>query len=117
MTLIIWLQKRSSVLFLVILTEVKTFDQAMVQNNITVTEGDDAGPPPNIQIPLNIRQIINEENNKYNMHTLARSPFYRRHDGKKTRRYPVPVRDRNKHQLWTIIYGLSSFELKFVIAF
>ena len=61
-----------------------------MQNNITVTEGDDAGPPPNIQIPLNIRQIINEENNKYNMHTLARSPFYRRHDGKKTRRYPVP---------------------------
>ena len=73
----------------------------MVQNNITVTEGDDAGPPPNIQIPLNIRQIINEENNKYNMHTLARSPFYRRHDGKKTRRYPVPGRDSTKHKYET----------------
>ena len=87
----------------------------MVQNNITVTEGDDAGPPPNIQIPLNIRQIINEENNKYNMHTLARSPFYRRHDGKKTRRYPVPVRDRNKNELWIKVH--SVVPLNIVIPF
>jgi len=62
----------------------------MVQNNITVSEGDDAGPPPNIQIPLNIRQIINDENSKYEMHILARLPNYRRHDGQKVRRYPVP---------------------------
>ena len=68
----------------------KWVTQAMVQNNMTVHEGDEAGPPPNIQIPLNIRQILNDENNRFAMHFLARSPFYRTLDGKKVRRYPVP---------------------------
>ena len=63
---------------------------AMVQSDITVKEGDDAGPPPNIQIPLNIRAILQQENNRFKIHNLARQPFYTTHDGTKIRRYPVP---------------------------
>ena len=71
-------------------TPLKWVTQAMVQNNMTAHEGDEAGPLPNIQIPLNIRQILNDENNRFAMHFLARSPFYRTLDNKKVRRYPVP---------------------------
>ena len=76
--------------------------QAMVQSNITIAEGDFAGPPPNIQvysiilfhksffqIPLNLRQILSNDT-KHKNHKMARAPFYVLHGGGKIRRYPVP---------------------------
>ena len=63
----------------------KWITQAMVQSDITIKEGENAGPPPNVQIPLNMRQILHEESSKFRMHKMARLPFYRCMDGVKLR--------------------------------
>jgi hypothetical protein len=73
----------------------KWVTQAMVQNDITIKEGENAGPPPTVQIPLNIRQIMNNESESLRLHKMARTPFYTKeedngHHHMKIRRYPVP---------------------------
>ena len=86
--------------FIQVAETMKWMTQAMVQNGLTVNEGDDAGPPPNVQIPLNLRQIINDESNKFRTHKMARLPYYIKTDGSKIRRYPVP----DARVSWNVTY-------------
>ena len=87
--------------FIQVAESMKWITQAMVQNDVTIKEGDDAGPPPNVQIPLNLRQILNDESSKFRVHKMARLPFYIKDNGSKIRRYPVP----DARVSWNIAYS------------